>query len=141
LAFYLLCQSVDRTALRITDHVPVLLQRSFRSPMPYRCEPHLHYQALQIIREVWQMAPDPSLASSAEFVRQKLRGLSKTRGYIREFFWKNYRYVRLAIEECPTLSISSDEWPFRITSVFLRLQSQVKSPAERVLADREEIRK
>lgn len=109
------------------------------SKMPYDSEPHLHFRVLQVIREVWNMRPKPMLASPAQFFRAKLKGLPKRRGYIREFLWKHYRDLRLAIDKCSKVSYSSEKWPVEVTRVFLRLMSLEKSPAERVLAEGEEI--
>jgi hypothetical protein len=111
------------------------------SQMPYESEPHLHYQVLQVIREVWSMRPKPILEPPAQFFTTKLAGLPKRRGYVRDFLLKHCRDLRLAIEECSKLNHPGESWPVEVTRVFLRLVSQEKTPKDRVLGEREEIKK
>jgi hypothetical protein len=62
--------------------------------------------------------------------------LTKNHGYVREFLWKNWRDLRLAIEDCWKLNASPPpSISFTITSLFLRRLSSQKEPADRILAD------
>jgi hypothetical protein len=109
--------------------------------MTYDSEPHLFCRVHEVIRGFWERRPEQTLDSSTDFFKACLMRLPKKHGYVRELLWTKWRDLRLAIEECAESGYSVEEMPFAIPRVFLRRASKQKSPAERILAEQEEIRK
>ena len=104
--------------------------------MPYDSEPHLWYGVFTAIKEISEQRPGDSLDSPSEFFKTQLTVLTKNHGYVREFLWKNWRDLRLAVEDCWKLNASPPpSISFTVTSLFLRRLSSQKEPADRILAD------
>jgi hypothetical protein len=108
------------------------------SAMPYDSQSHLWYRVFKTIEEIWRQQPG-STAVSAEFFKSKLKKLRNKHGYVRDYFWRNWRDLRLAIEECGKLNYSASEMPFVISHLFIGLVSSQKTFAEQLLADKEQI--
>ena len=74
--------------------------------MPYDSEPHLWYGVFIVIKEISEQRLGDSLDSPSEFFKTQLTVLTKNHGYVREFLWKNWRDLRLAVEGCWKLNAS-----------------------------------
>jgi hypothetical protein len=110
------------------------------SAMPYKSEPHLWYRVFKVVDEICeQLSKEEVPDFSVEAFRMKVVRLPKTLGHLREFLWKNWRDLRLAIEECCKTKVNRSELPFAITRFSIQNFSQQKSLAERILVDREKI--
>jgi hypothetical protein len=101
---------------------------------------HLWFRVFKAIDEIYKRHSKADVDSPAAFFRREIERLPKKHGYVRDLFWKNWRDLRLAIEECRRSNNSADEVPFVICRRFIRLVCLQKNPTERMLAEQEQVR-
>jgi hypothetical protein len=108
------------------------------SEMPFN-HPRFEYSAFKAISEVWGNQPEQSQELPLDFFRTRVLGLSEEFGYTQQFLFDNWSDLRRAIQECWKSRRAPGSIPFVLTSLFMRMVTQPKNAAERILAEREKL--
>ncbi len=126
----------------IANAVADLPRKSWResfalcSQVPYESELQHEYRVFKVIDAILNdHSTDLNGGAVEDFRRELLRLPSGSPG--RQFFWDNFRDLRLVIEE------SGDSEPadsFNLTRMFLKSAMRQKNPLEQVMADSERLR-
>ena len=110
------------------------------SAMQYESEPHLSYRLLCAINEIWRKRPENLVPHPVDFFRLGVLDLPSKHSSARDYLMKNWHDFKVSLEESwnPD-SYFGDELPFVIARTFINVVSVPKSPAERIMAAKEEL--
>jgi hypothetical protein len=108
------------------------------SPMPYSSEAHLWYRTWDAIRKIWKRNGTEFVGAPIEFFRTSILKIPKKRS-VRQFLCKNWRDLRLAIEESWDPQYPSEGIPFKLTARFVQSVNRPKNSVEAVLAAQEKL--
>jgi hypothetical protein len=110
------------------------------SAMPYTSDPHFSYRLLRAIIEICEKRPAGDLTSLLDFFKTRVSELKKEHSSARDYLRKNWHDFRIAVEECWGGVYSADEFAFAVTRTCIRIVSLSKTPAQRILAEKEELK-
>ena len=108
------------------------------SKMPLDSEPHFHYRTWDTIRKIWNRNHADVVEAPIGFFEASICSLPR-KSYMRQFLCKNWRDLRLAIEESWDPQDPRERIPFKITAKFIQNLSPAKNAVESVLAAQEEL--
>ena len=106
--------------------------------------PHFHYLLIQEIERISKLVNSKNQASAIELFRTEIVAPRKKSNvenlnHIRMYLCQNWRYVRLAIDDCLTRKTGLREMPFEIVAHLSTLLSQPRNDLERLRAEQEAI--
>jgi hypothetical protein len=107
--------------------------------MAFDSGPSFEYQIWEVISEVWSRRPSEFKEPPLDFFRDELLQLPKTLAYNRQFLWDNWSDMKVALQECWTQKPNPTSVPFVLSTTFVRLATQQKNPAERILAEQDRL--
>ena len=106
-------------------------------PDSFRQQP---YSIFLLIRRTWERRPREFRQTPIDFFRTQLLRLPKEKdSSTRDFLRKNWRDLRISIEESWSPKYPHDFVPYAIASTFMRNLYRMKSPLDRVLQDQEKL--
>jgi len=101
--------------------------------------PTRDYQVFELISEISTRLSE-EIKEPLEFFRASLLKRSRTSDYTRQFLRDHWRDLRHAIKECWNLRVGdTGEFPFVLSSIFMRNATRQKDAKEQLLSDREKV--
>jgi hypothetical protein len=107
------------------------------SPMKFAAEPRPEFQVFEQLSEIWNQQPWTSQEPPIELFRADLLKPSKRSANTKQFLRKNWRDLKIAIDDCWKLNPIPDSFPFILTSIFMWSVMRQKTAAEQILAEQD----